>query len=164
MLQSLRLFARELLKRRERQTAWRSDELAGHAELVERRARAPEGASVDLGVGRVCELNRIYAGSTVNLDLGRAFQADIVTMRVFDVLACGGFALVEHSAALEECFEVGVELASYRDVAELRAKVAHFLQHPDRARAIAERGRAAVVERHDMTARLAAMLGSAGVA
>jgi spore maturation protein CgeB len=110
------------------------------------------------GAGHRLELNRVYSGARINLDIGRIYQSDIVTMRVFDVLACGGFALVEHNEALEELFEVGVELESYRDLDELAAKVEYYLAHEDRRRAIAERGLAAVRERHSMQARLAAML------
>lgn len=115
------------------------------------------------GAGHRAELNRVYSGATINVDVGRIYQDDIVTMRVFDVLACGGFALVERNVALEECFALGEELEAYRDVAELRAKVAHYLAHPAAAGAIAQRGLAAVRERHDMTARLAEMLATAGV-
>lgn len=106
------------------------------------------------------DLTRIYRASTINLDIGRLYQNDIVTMRVFDILACGGFALVEHTAALEELFEVGVELESYRDRAECREKVRHYLAHPEEARAIAERGLAAVRERHSFELRVRHMLAS----
>lgn len=106
------------------------------------------------------ELTRIYNATTINVDVGRLYQSDIVTMRTFDVLACGAFALVEHSAELEELFEVGVEVESYRSTAELREKAAHYLAHPAEARAIAERGRRAVLERHTVARRVEAMLGA----
>ena len=72
------------------------------------------------------------------------YQDDIVTMRVFDVLACGGFVLAERSSALAELFEIGAEVDCYASADELEAKVAHYLAHPDSARAIARRGREAV--------------------
>lgn len=104
------------------------------------------------------ELNRVYCGAAVNVDVGRIYQQDIVTMRVFDVLACGGFVLAEHSAELAELFEVGREVESYTTLEELCAKTAHYLAHPGRARAIAERGRAAILERHRVDQRVATML------
>lgn len=104
------------------------------------------------------DLSRIYAASAVNVDVGRLYQDDIVTMRVFDVLACGGFVLAEHSRALEELFEVGVEVESYRGPQELHDKVEHFLKRPGEARATAEKGRRAVLERHDFRGRLRTML------
>lgn len=108
--------------------------------------------------GHGAELDRIYCGATVNVDVGRLYQQDIVTMRVFDVLATGSFVLAEHSAELEALLDVGREVESYRTLRELLAKVDHYLAHPDQARAIAERGRAAVLERHRVDQRVDLML------
>jgi Glycosyl transferases group 1/DUF based on E. rectale Gene description (DUF3880) len=108
--------------------------------------------------GHQVELNTIYSAAAINVDLGRLYQLDIVTMRVFDVLACGGFVLAEHSDELGELFEIGVEVEAWRTLEELQAKIAHYLAHPDQARAIAERGRQAVVERHSILARVKTML------
>jgi spore maturation protein CgeB len=104
------------------------------------------------------ELPLIYSGSTINVDVGRLYQDDIVTMRIFDILACGGFVIAEHSSALAELFEVGVEVASYRTLTELKEKVAYFLARPGEARAIAERGRQAVLTRHTIDQRVQVML------
>ncbi len=106
------------------------------------------------------DVTRVYGASQINLDIGRLYQNDIVTMRVFDILACGGFALVEHTEALEELFEVGVELESYRDLAECREKLKHYLAAPEEARAIAERGAEAVRERHAFQKRVRHMLSA----
>ncbi len=108
------------------------------------------------------ELTRIYNASRVNADVGRLYQADIVTLRTFDVLACGAFALVEHTAELEQLFDVGGEVASYRTLPELLSKAAYYLERPAEAAAIAARGLAAVRERHTVDQRLAAMLAGAG--
>ncbi|MEO0652928.1 MAG: glycosyltransferase, partial [Planctomycetota bacterium] len=128
------------------------------------RAVEAHGAAHRGGAGHTHELNRVYSGARINLDIGRIYQSDIVTMRVFDVLACGGFALVEHSPALEELFEVGVELDAYRSVDELHAKVEHWLAHPEERRAVAQRGLQAVRERHAMQARLEGLLAPLAVA
>jgi spore maturation protein CgeB len=105
------------------------------------------------------ELSRIYSGACVHVDINRLYQPDIVPLRVFDVLACGGFLIAEHSQELENLFEIGMELETYRTQAELDEKVAHFIAHPDEAAAIAARGRAAVLERHTVRNRVRHMLG-----
>ena len=110
--------------------------------------------------GHAVELTRIYNASLVNLDVGRLYQSDIVTMRVFDVLACGGFVLAEHSDALAELFDVGSEIDSYRSLDEMETKVAHYVDHPEAAWAIAARGRQAVLTRHTIGERVRTMLGS----
>ncbi|MEW6072704.1 MAG: glycosyltransferase [Planctomycetota bacterium] len=112
--------------------------------------------------GHEQELTAVYGASRVNLDVGRLYQNDIVTMRVFDVLSCGAFLLAEHSTALEEVFAVGAEVASYRTVAELRAKARYYLDHPREAAEIARRGRDAVHARHTIAQRLDHMLAAMG--
>jgi spore maturation protein CgeB len=109
------------------------------------------------------ELNRVYCGAGINLDIGRIYQSDIITMRVFDVMACGGFVLAEHSDHLDELFTPGVELDSYRSLEELLGKVEHYLEHPDEARAIAARGLEAVRSKHTIDGRVRHMLGVAGI-
>ncbi len=109
------------------------------------------------------ELNLIYSGSTINLDINRIYQSDIVTMRVFDALACGGFVLTEHCEALSEAFEVGSEIESYRTFEEMIAKIEHYMEHPDEARVIAERGMARVHRDHTIASRMRYMLTSSGL-
>ena len=104
------------------------------------------------------ELTRIYCGARINLDVGRLYQSDIATLRVFEVLACEGFLLAEHGDDIGELFEVGRELETYRDLGELIDKVRHYLPRPDARRAIAARGRGAVVRRHGVRARARAIL------
>jgi len=104
------------------------------------------------------ELPLIYSGSTINLDINRIYQGDIVTMRIFDILACGGFVLAEHCDALADLFDIGSEIESYRTLAELQDKVAHYLANPGEARTIAERGRFAVLTRHNIPDRVRTML------
>ena len=100
----------------------------------------------------------IYGRSAINLDVGRLYQGDIVTLRVFDALACGGFVLAEHSRDLEDLLEVGREIESYTCLAELREKARFYLARPEARQRIAERGRAAIVERHSVRHRVRSML------
>lgn len=108
------------------------------------------------------ELSLIYSGEGVHVDVARLYQRDSISQRVFDVLACGGFLIAEHSEALEQQFEVGEEIVTYRQVEELEEKVRHYLDNPDEARAIADRGMAAVRDRHTMRLRIQHMLAGAG--
>ncbi|HET6148662.1 MAG TPA: glycosyltransferase [Polyangia bacterium] len=130
------------------------------------RALNPDGLASEVQyqgpAGHGLELTKIYCATQINVDVGRLYQSDIVTMRVFDVLACGGFVLAERSAALAELFEIGVEVDCYATADELTAKVAHYLAHPAAAHAIALRGRAAVQQRHTIAARVARMLAVSG--
>ena len=92
------------------------------------------------------------------MDVNRIYQPEAIPMRVINVMACGGFLIAEHSDSIEELFEVGKEVETYRTIDELESKVAHFLAHPGEAREIAQRGLAAVRERHTMRIRAAKLL------
>jgi len=109
------------------------------------------------------ELPRIFNASTIDIDIGRIYQTNMVTMRVFDVLACGGFLITERNQALEELFGVGIELETYSTLDELCEKTVYYLAHPDEARTIAERGLEAVRERHDVRLRVRRMLTVMGL-
>jgi len=64
--------------------------------------------------GHRIEVVDIYRASIINIDINRIYQPEIVTMRVFDVIAAGGFVLAEYSSSLKEIFVVGSEIETYR--------------------------------------------------
>lgn len=103
-------------------------------------------------------LSRIYAASRVNLDAPRIYQRDIVTLRVFDVLACGGLVLTEPSTDLGELFTDGEHLVTYTGLRDLARKVALLARDPERGGAIGERGRAHVLQHHQLSRRVGALL------
>ena len=104
------------------------------------------------------ELTCVYSGAEVHVDVNRIYQPEAIPMRVFNVLACGGFLIAEHSDSIEEAFAVGEEIETYRTIDELESKVAHYLANPGEARAIAERGMEAVRNRHTMRTRVKSLL------
>lgn len=108
--------------------------------------------------GHFKELNEIYQTSLINIDIGRRYQSDIVTMRVFDILACKGFVLAAHSDALGELFAIGTEIESWRTIDELEEKVSWYLKNPARAAAIAEQGYRRVIKDHTIRNRLRKIL------
>ena len=79
-------------------------------------------------------------------------------MRIFDILACGGFVLAEYTEALDELFVIGEEIAVWRSIDELQEKAAYFLKHPEETRNIALAGRARVCRDHRIKDRVDEML------
>lgn len=122
-----------------------------------------EGAGVRYRgpAGHGQELNQVYSGSTINVDINRLYQADIVTMRVFDILACGGFVLAEWGEALPELLEPGREVETWRTEEELHHKVRWYLDHPEAAREVARRGRERVLRDHTIRGRVGTLLQGA---
>jgi spore maturation protein CgeB len=158
-------------------TCWLAEMAARDKRLGVMRRLAPFGAHVwgDPGwkaleadgvtyrgrAGHGSELTKIYSGARVQIDIGRIYQNDIITMRVFDVLACSGFLLAEWSEALAQAFEIGVEIETWRTIEELQSKVEYYLGHPVKRETIAQRGLRAVRDRHRIRQRVATILEAA---
>jgi hypothetical protein len=121
-------------------------------------ALLPEAIDYAGPAGHFHELTAIYNASAINLDINRIYQQDIVTMRVFDVLACRGFLLADHSDALTELFELDQEVVAYRSIEEIPALVEHFLSHPEEREDLAAAGYQKVIREHTIEKRVQAML------
>lgn len=122
------------------------------------RIVVPHGARYMGHAAHQYQLTEIYNDTQVNIDIGRIYQNDIVTMRVYDIISCGAFLIAEHNEALEEVLEVGVEVESYRTLDELKAKIRYYLEHPAAAEEIARRGQEAVHRHHTIAQRFDYML------
>jgi spore maturation protein CgeB len=122
------------------------------------KSTEPYGANYRGAAGHRDELTKVYSGSAIQLDIGRLYQQDMITMRVFDAMACGAFVLAEYSDALADAFEIGVELDAYRTLQELLEKTEYWLENADERATVAARGLAAVRERHSIRGRIEHML------
>ena len=103
-------------------------------------------------------LNKIYGNASINIDINRIYQADIVTLRHFEIAACGGFLLTEDTPQLRELFEVGREVAVYSDLADLKDKVAYYLEQPDERQHMAKNLRRRFLDDHRVQQRIEKML------
>ncbi len=110
------------------------------------------------------DIPTIYRHAKINVDIGRIYQQDIVTMRVFDVLGAGGFLLAEHSDALTELFTIGEELDTWRTTEELVHKAKLYLQNPALRVRIAAAGHTRVLRDHTIAARVEQILQTLGLA
>jgi spore maturation protein CgeB len=108
--------------------------------------------------GHTFEINKIYGASGINVDINRLFQMDIIPMRIFDIMACGGFVLAEYSRELAGIFEIGKEIETYRTFDELASKAAYYLDHKSEALKIVGRGMDAVRKNHRISTRVEHML------
>jgi len=124
------------------------------------RMAEPYGVTYMGSAGHTNEINKIYGASRINVDINRLYQMDIIPMRIFDIMACGGFVLAEQSDDLGELFEIGREIVTYRTLEELVAKTEYYLNHGDEALEIAQRGREAVIKNHTISTRVRYMLES----
>ena len=104
------------------------------------------------------ELTHIYCASQINLDVPRLYQRDIITMRVFDVMASGGVVLAESSPELARYFQSGEHLFTYQDTEDLK-RVLELIEDPERCRAVAKNGRHEVLQKHTLEHRFGDIVG-----
>ncbi|MDV2496518.1 MAG: glycosyltransferase [bacterium] len=98
------------------------------------------------------------AAVNVNVHAWYGLAASGLTMRCFDVPACGGFLLTDVVEELGEVFTPGREVEVFADAEELADKVRYYLAHEDERRAIASRGREVVTAGHTYRHRMAELL------
>ena len=77
------------------------------------------------------DLPELYASSVISLNdhLPSMAESGIVTPRIYDILASGGFCISDANPGINEVF--GDAVPQYRTSAELRSLIKHFLAHPD---------------------------------
>ena len=101
---------------------------------------------------------QIYSRSKINLNITNEQLITSLPVRVFDVLACGGFLLTDAQQDASELFRPGEELAIYNDEQDLAAMVRYFLEHEDERNRIRQAGRAKVLDRFTFDAIVPHML------
>jgi len=80
--------------------------------------------------------------------------------RTFEILAAGGFELVDNVPGLEEHFDVGREIAAYSSPAHFLELTDYYLTHPVERSGIIARGYDRVIHDHTYTQRLDTILAN----
>ena len=111
------------------------------------------------------ENRRIFARSRINLNLHSSMYhdgvnpvGDFVNPRTFEILACGGFQLVDRRELLPELLRPGEDLVCYESLEELRVQIKHYSQHEEECHSIAQNGMRHVLQAHTYKRRMAEML------
>jgi|GEM_PF-5835565 len=103
----------------------------------------------------------IYSRSRINLNITSEQLITSIPVRVFDVLACGGFLLSDFRPDMADLFEMGKELAVVKEDSRMADAVRYYLDSPaerDRFRAA---GRVKVLDRYTFNEVLPGMIESA---
>ncbi len=99
----------------------------------------------------------IYQVSAINVNIFNVQCVNSPTVRVLDVMACGGFLLTEYRPFLEEMFKIGEELDVFRTQEELQDKAKYYLAHPDQREQIANAGQKRVLSEHRYRNRMSVL-------
>lgn len=100
------------------------------------------------------EMPKVFYLSKINLNITSRSIESGIPLRVWDIMAVGGFCLTNYQQELEEYFEIGKDLEVFHDLDELEEKIAYYLQHEDQRIRIAMNGYKKVKSIHTIQARL----------
>jgi spore maturation protein CgeB len=103
------------------------------------------------------EMVRTWSRTRVNLGFGGVLghkETFCLKGRDFEVPMSGGLYLTEHHDELSPFYDIGREIVTYKDFAELLEKINRLLSNPDEAEAIRRAGRLRALGEHTWEMRL----------
>ena len=124
-----------------------------------------EWGSFQLGLknrGRVSyfkNMPKVFNGSGINLNISRIQQRKGTNQRVFDVPACKAFVLTDYKEELEELFDLGKDIVTFRSFDDLKEKI-RFFSDPSKRSSFIEQGHIRVLSTHTYVHRMGEVLKS----
>lgn len=100
------------------------------------------------------DMPKIFRLSKINLNMTAKSIKTALPLRIWDILACGGFVMSNYQSEIPEYFEIGVDLETYSSEEELVEKCSYYLNHEDERRQIAENGKNKALQQHTLEQRL----------
>lgn len=110
------------------------------------------------GVKTLTEMPKVFHASKINLNITMRPIETGLSLRVWDILGCGGFLLTNYQAEIPEYFEIGKDIETYESMDELEQKVQYYLTHEEERVEIAIRGYEKVAAHHTYELRIAEMI------
>lgn len=100
------------------------------------------------------ELPLFYNACNINFNATSRQMSEAVNQRVFDVAACGCFLLTDYQESLNDLFEVGKEIITYKHKDEIPEIVKFYLKSSREKESIVTKGRKRVLKEHTYRHRL----------
>lgn len=110
------------------------------------------------GVSTLTGMPKVFHASKINLNMTMRPIETGLSLRVWDILGCGGFLLTNYQAEIPEYFEIGRELETYESMEELEQKVQYYLNHEEERITIAINGYEKTAKLHTYELRIAEMI------
>lgn len=110
------------------------------------------------GANTLTEMPKIFHCAKINLNITMRPIETGLSLRVWDVLGCGGFLISNYQAEIPEYFEIGKDLEVYEDINDLIAKTDYYLHHDAERIEIALNGFEKVAKYHTYEMRLTEMI------
>lgn len=110
------------------------------------------------GVSTLTGMPKVFQASKINLNMTMRPIETGLSLRIWDILGCGGFLLTNYQTEIPDYFEIGRDLETYESMAELEEKIRYYLSHDEERVEIAINGYEKVANCHTYEIRLAQML------
>ena len=110
------------------------------------------------GAGTLTEMPKIFQASKINLNITMRPIETGLSLRIWDVLGCGGFLMTNYQAEIPEYFEIGKDLEVYESTEDLIQKTDYYLHHEAERMKIALHGYEKTARYHTYEMRLAEMI------
>ncbi|MDE7332500.1 MAG: glycosyltransferase [Lachnospiraceae bacterium] len=110
------------------------------------------------GVSTLTEMPKVFHCSKINLNITIKSIQSGLSLRIWDVLGCGGFLLSNYQTEIPEYFEIGKDLVCYESIEDLKEKAAYYLTHDDIRMEIARNGYEKVKAQHTWAHRISSMM------
>lgn len=114
-------------------------------------------------VNYITEMPYIFNATDININQTLKAITSGVTLRVFDVIASGGFLLTNRQAELEQYFLDGKEIGVYDSIYDFSEKLDYYMRSKQVRDEIISSGRARCLEEHNMVKRLRDILKICGL-
>ena len=110
------------------------------------------------GVNTLNEMPKVFHASKINLNITmRAIETGL-SLRIWDILGCGGFLLTNYQPEIPEYFDIGKDLETYESMEELEQKIQYYLTHEEERIEIAINGYEKTAVHHTWERRIAEMI------
>lgn len=106
---------------------------------------------------------QIIKCSKINLNMTNRPIKTGLPLRIFDLMACGGFVLSNYQAEIPEIFVPDEDIVLYDSIPDMLAKIDYYLEHEEERVQIAKNGYEKVKEYHSYDVRIVTMLKTAGI-
>jgi spore maturation protein CgeB len=106
---------------------------------------------------------QIIKCSKINLNLTNLPIKSGLPLRIFDLMACGGFVISNYQTEIPELFVPDEDIVLYDSVPDLLAKIEYYLAHDEERAQIAKNGYEKVKKYHSYDERLKIMFEVCGV-
>lgn len=107
------------------------------------------------------EMPLVFHYSKINLNITAKSIHSGLPLRIFDVLACGGFLITNYQSELTNYFSPGEDLEYYTSEDDLLQKIDYYLTHEKDRKEIAANGLATIKKYHSYPERLLQMISLA---